>query len=186
MKKSKNVKKQSFVRVSPRHRMWGVLALFALFVCGLMVGLSFNGGTSTVTMSDTAPVVVVEPQPVVAPDMPVCARIEDLLLARIGPETSQETGQHLYNAYVYSTLAQKGCPEHTNSFKEMAVREIEIATALQDESEFDANETEIVIDAYKKMEMEAHARQFLDKIQRLTNPAIDFILQMEAIINEEQ
>ncbi len=91
----------------------------------------------------------------------------------------------LNNAKIYSSLEQKGCPKNRGQYRQLALQQIEIATALQDESEMSQEDVESVIDTYKKLEMQAQAKQVLDKVQKLTDPAIDFIIQMEKIINEE-
>ena len=55
---------------------------------------------------------------------------------------------------------------------------------LQPEENMGENDAEIVIDTFKKLDMQQEAKEFLDKIERLVDPATDFILQMEQIINE--
>ena len=45
-------------------------------------------------------------------------------------------------------------------------------------------DTVIVIDTYKKLNMQREAKEFLNKIEKLIDPATDFILQMEQVINE--
>ena len=45
-------------------------------------------------------------------------------------------------------------------------------------------DAEIVIDTFKKLDMQQEAREFLGKVEKLIDPATDFILQMEQIINE--
>lgn len=113
-----------------------------------------------------------------------CSRIEQLLKTRLYPETESEAWKHLSNADTYSTLAEKGCSENADMYKSLALREIEIATALQPAESMGENSVEVVIDTYKKLDMQKEAQVFLDKIEQLTDPAIDFILKMEKIINE--
>ena len=113
-----------------------------------------------------------------------CSRIELLLKERLYPETELEAWRHLQNAYTYSTLAEKGCVENSDMYKSLAIREIEIATALAPEETMNEPEVEVVIDTYKKLDMQHEAQVFLDKVEKLTEPAIDFILKMEKIINE--
>lgn len=116
--------------------------------------------------------------------MATCSRIEQLLKERLYPETAKESWKHAANAYTYSTLAEKGCAENSDMYKSLALREIEITTALQPEKDMGLGEVKTVIDVYKKLDMQKEAQVFLDKIEKLTDPAIDFILQMEKIINE--
>ncbi len=112
-----------------------------------------------------------------------CQEIERLLKSRIINGAGDEVAYHLENADVYSTLAARGCSGNADMYKSLALRELEIVSALSDD-ELGARDTEIVIDTYKKLNMQNQAREFLNKIQKLTNPAIDFILSMEKIINE--
>ncbi len=132
--------------------------------------------------TQAAPVVVTETVVEAPAEVITCQRIEQLLIARLNPEDTQYAEGHLYNADIYSTLAERGCAENMAYYQEMALREIDIATALQ--PEFNEDDTETVIDIYKRLDMQAAARDFLNKMQRLTDPAIDFILEMERIINE--
>ncbi len=134
--------------------------------------------------NEVAPVVVTETVVEEPAEVTTCQRIEQLLSRRLQPEDSTDSYAHLHNADTFSTLAERGCAENAEYYTEMALREIEIATALQPVDNFDESDTEIVIDVYKKLDMQAAAREFLNKMQRLTDPAIDFILQMEKVINE--
>ncbi len=120
---------------------------------------------------------------------PACAEIERAMKEQIrdcervgGYDAKVEC--YLDNAEVYSSMVQNGCPGNMMANKEMALRQIEIATALKDEAELNAEEVESVIDTYKKLQMQEQAQMVLNKIQMLTNPAIDFILQMDRIINQ--
>ena len=61
---------------------------------------------------------------------------------------------------------------------------MEIAEALQPTENMGISDAEIVIDTFKKLDMQREAQEFLNKIERLIDPATDFILQMEQIINE--
>ncbi len=112
-----------------------------------------------------------------------CQEIENLLKNKIWHGQSDDVDARLHNADVYSTLSVRGCPENSDMYKSLALRELEIVSALSDD-ELSTDDTEIVIDTYKKLNMQKQAQEFLNKIQKLTNPAIDFILAMEKIINE--
>lgn len=134
-----------------------------------------------VIIEKSTPVQVSEQQPKI---MATCSRIEQLLKERLFSEDSVEAWKHASNAYTYSTLAEKGCAENADMYKTLALREIEITTALQPEENLGTREVETVIDAYKKLDMQREAQAFLDKVEKLSEPAIDFILKMEKIINE--
>lgn len=130
---------------------------------------------------DNTPVVSDVSQPAI---ISTCARIEDLLQTRLYPEDSADAYAHLKNAETYAAIAEYGCAENADKYKALALREIQILNALQPVESMDAHETEIIIDTYKKLDMQQQAQEFLNKIEQLTDPAIEFILKMEKIINE--
>ena len=41
-----------------------------------------------------------------------------------------------------------------------------------------------MVETYKRLHMQQEAAKMLDKAKKLTNPAIDFIIQLEKIIEE--
>ena len=116
--------------------------------------------------------------------MSTCERIEQLLKRRLNSEDSTNYIDHLANADTFSSMADRGCAENADMYKAMALRELEIATALQPTENMRQRDAAIVIDTFKKLDMQQEAREFLDKIEQLIDPATDFILQMEQIINE--
>lgn len=133
--------------------------------------------------------VIIEKEPVVSATekkeiMATCSRIEELLKQRLHPEDSVNYIDHLSNADTYSTLADRGCQENAEMYKTLALRELEISTALQPEENMRQRDAAIVIDTFKKLDMQREAQEFLDKIEKLIDPATDFILQMEQVINE--
>lgn len=242
-------KKNVRVEHSTSQRIWGVLALTGLFVCGLMVGWGLNQGhANKVAQSKVAtnPAPVVEPQ-----QKETCAIIEDLLLERLNPVDSQEVGAHEYNidvyeklvmngcsenqmkyhkaavrereivaalattvnaqqtceqietllleqlpeansyswtrinrAKIYANLSERGCAENSAKYVDLAKQELEIARALEDDR-FDSDETIEVVETYKRLNMQAAAEEIFETAKKLTNPAIDFILEVEKIINEQ-
>lgn len=111
-----------------------------------------------------------------------CQEIEQVLSGMIDmfPRSAE---QYINNAQIYANLSERGCPENSQHFVELAAKELEIARALRDD-EFNESETVEVVQTYKRLEMKQVAKEVLDKVQKLTDPAIDFILQMEKIINE--
>jgi hypothetical protein len=114
-----------------------------------------------------------------------CEYIESALKARRYPmDTSSESTAHIHNAEIYANLASRGCAENAAKYRELALREIEIARALTDDKFYDNGEIIDVIETYKKLDMKAAAEQVFEKAKKLTDPAIDFILQVEKIINE--
>lgn len=241
-------KKKVQVVHTRREKIFGWLALGALFLCGLMVGLGVNGRHAPVAEIEQ----VAKPAPMVEGQAKeTCAIIEELLLERLYPVDSQEVGAHEYNinvyerlvmngcshnqqkyhnaavrereivaalqasdnsqqtceqietllleqmppangdafaridrAKIYANLSERGCAENNQKYVELAKQELEIARALEDD-EFDRQETIEVVETYKRLNMQAAAEEIFETAKRLTNPAIDFILEVEKIINEQ-
>ncbi len=165
-----------------RQRFWGIVALAGLFFCGLFVGMAINKPTNTicpessvVAPSETEIVAISEPQS-------VCAEIERLLSRHL-PVASDDVDDRIERAKIYASMAERGCPENANAYVELARQELDIARAIEDD-EFDHEETIEVVETYKRLNMQAAAEEIFEKAKKLTNPAIDFILQVEKIINE--
>ena len=51
-----------------------------------------------------------------------------------------------------------------------------------EDDEFDEYETIEVVETYKRLNMQAAAQEIFEPVKKLTNPTIDFILQVEKII----
>ena len=177
MRKNKKVQ----VIHTRQEKIFGWLALVALFVCGMMVGLGINGRPAPVTEVEQ----VVTPAPVVEPQTKeTCAIIEDLLLGRLMPDASDDADDRIERAKIYANLSERGCAENSAGYVDLAKQELEIARALEDD-EFDNDETIEVVETYKRLNMQAAAEEIFETAKRLTNPAIDFILEVEKIINEQ-
>lgn len=243
MKKSQDVR----VKHTKSQRVWGVLALVALFGCGVMVGLDFGRLNSQPKMPQGG-TVTFSPN---ANQKATCVVIEELLAQRLYPEESQSVHEHEENikiyeklvmngcsenqmkyhtmamrereivaalqqsgteqqtceqiesllleqlpyadgdadaridrAKIYANLSERGCAENSAKYVEMAKQELEIARALEDD-EFDNQETIEVVETYKRLNMQAAAEEIFETAKKLTNPAIDFILEVEKIINEQ-
>ena len=173
-----------------KHKIWAAIALAILFLCGLMLGISI-GGKCDAAIAETTADVSVESEPAPAPvavapddeDTRPCARIEKIMKWRLGNPDDQSTHTHVNNAQIYANLAENGCPENAAVYKQMAQDELTVATAIMQDYEYYNNPREI-IETYSKLEMKAKATEFLNKVQRLADPAIDFIIEMQKIINE--
>ena len=167
---------------SRRQRFWGIVALAGLFFCGLFVGMAVNKPTSLVCpessdglQSNAEVIATTEP-------VDVCAEIERLL-ARHLPVASDDVDTRIDRAKIYATMAERGCPENAATYVELARQELDIARAIEDD-DFSHEETIDVVETYKRLHMQAAAEEIFEKAKKLTNPAIDFILQVEKIINE--
>ena len=106
------------------------------------------------------------------------ALLDNLPFARNTPDTRIE------RAKIYANLSERGCPENSAKYVEMAKQELAVARALEDDK-FDEYETVEVVETYKRLNMQAAAEEIFETAKKLTDPAIDFIIQVEKIINEQ-
>ena len=112
-----------------------------------------------------------------------CEQIETLLLGQL-PTADGNSWARIDRAKIYANLSERGCAENSAKYVEMAKQELEIARALEDD-EFDNQETIKVVETYKRLNMQAAAEEIFETAKKLTNPAIDFVLEVEKIINEQ-
>lgn len=174
-------KKQITVVHSTKQRIIGALALLVLFVCGLMVGLGIND-QKVVQQKHVVQQVSAEVESV--PEMVrTCAIIEDLLVEKLPPEDASSE-HRIERAKVYANLSERGCVENSQRYVDLAKQELEIARALEDDV-FEPHETIEVVETYKRLHMQAAAEEIFEMAKKLTEPAIDFILEVEKIINEQ-
>ncbi len=118
-----------------------------------------------------------------------CEEIERVLTMKLQCrgkyETCFDVDDHVENAQIYANLSERGCPENSQKYKELAAQELEIARALTDDDVSDnRREATEMVETYKRLQMQTEATKMLEKAKRLTNPAIDFIIQLEKIIEE--
>ncbi|MDE6250977.1 MAG: hypothetical protein K2M34_05110 [Alphaproteobacteria bacterium] len=117
-------------------------------------------------------------------DMRTCEEIEEALKVHlIYNYDPDNTRARMQNAEVYSTMAERGCPENAEKYKELALRQIDVVSAVSSDNELMQNK-DAIVDTYRKLEMQEAARNFLNKMDRLINPATDFIFELERVINE--
>ena len=132
---------------------------------------------------------VVQPKPQPKPieeKLPdtTCEQIEFLLNDRLdcdlyNPECRVERAQ------IYANLSERGCAENSTKYKDLAAKELEIARALTDDNiEQNKHEATEMVETYKRLHMQKEAAKMLEKAKKLTNPAIDFIIELEKIIEE--
>ncbi len=177
--KSKSKKYQSVTHTA-RQKFFGAMALLALFVCGVMVGWSV-GNVKTVS-APVEPEQVQRPVPQVDTEK-TCLIIENLLLEQL-PPANADSEYRIIRAKIYANLSERGCNENSEKYIALAQQELEIARALEDD-EFDNDETIEMVETYKRLNMQAAAEEIFETAKKLTNPAIDFILEVEKIINEQ-
>lgn len=111
-----------------------------------------------------------------------CAKIEDELLPSIFTG-GYDTNSHINNAKIYANLSERGCPENKDKYVALAKQELELARALEDDN-LSEPEAIAVVDTYKRLRMQAAAEEVITKVKKLTDPTIEFIIQLEKIINE--
>lgn len=113
-----------------------------------------------------------------------CVMIEKNLQEKLGREYADMRAEYrIERAKIYAIMAERGCPENASGYVEAAKRELEIARGISDDK-FDQEETIEVVETYKRLQMQNAAEEIFEKAKKLTNPAIDFIMQVEKIINE--
>lgn len=114
-----------------------------------------------------------------------CRQIERILTERLYHVDSPDASAHIHNAKIYANLSERGCPENSEKYKNLAKQEIDIARALTDDNVDEyRNESVEMVETYKRLQMQKEAERMIEKAKRLTNPAIDFIIQLEKIIEE--
>lgn len=113
-----------------------------------------------------------------------CVEIERVLSATLPyADKYSNSDTRIDRAKIYANMSERGCPENSAKYVQLAKQELEIARALEDD-EFNNSETIEVVETYKRLNMQAAAEEIFDKVKKLTNPAIDFIIEVEKIINE--
>ena len=112
-----------------------------------------------------------------------CLVVEEALLENL-PSAENNPETRIYRAKIYANLSERGCPENSAKYVEMAKQELAVARALEDDK-FDEFETVEVVETYKRLNMQAAAEEIFETAKKLTDPAIDFIIQVEKIINEK-
>ena len=112
-----------------------------------------------------------------------CEQIEELLLNQL-PQADGAAFRRIDRAKIYANLSERGCAQNSAKYVELAKQELEIARALEDDK-FDEGETIEVVGTYKRLNMQAAAEEIFETAKKLTNPAIDFILEVEKIINQK-
>ena len=116
-----------------------------------------------------------------------CEKIEALWLQRLNDinfETSDDAQDYINRAKIYANLADRGCPANVDAYKELANQDLEIARALNNDRLYDRREATEMVETYKRLQMQKEAKKMIEKAKKLTNPAIDFIIQLEKIIEE--
>lgn len=117
-----------------------------------------------------------------------CREIENALNRRIiyNCDNYQYVSEcHLNNAEVYSKMAEDGCEENIEQYRQNALDELQIADGVRiNASDVNPREVRSTINTYKKLRMKNEARRYLDKVEKMLDPGIDFILELQKVIEE--
>lgn len=121
-------------------------------------------------------------------DKKPCQEIEALLIRKINNlDNVSNPEDRVERAQIYANLSERGCPENSAKYRELAKQELDVARALTDDRIEYTNEQQEatkIVETYKRLQMQQEATKMIEKAKKLANPAIDFIIQLEKIIEE--
>jgi len=172
------------------------VAFVAAIVVALVVGwLAGSAIFNKDAVTEIASVKVAQKQP-----ERTCEAIERHMLNRVVPEDEINSNNwnapetFMNNARIYSDLVRQGCPENSEKFRDLAVRQIEIATALHGEiseeeiehsgGNFHIRRIEISKEVKEETEVVREARRIMERASRLGEPALRFIAEIEKAFKE--
>ncbi len=168
-----------------KYRIYGIIGMTGLFLMGIVVGFVING-FSMFNHQIKQKIQTAKPQiEQQITNERTCEKIEILLIDHLDNEDIHDSETHIDNAKIYANLSERGCPENSAKFKALAKQELEIARALNDDHLDDVEESVEIVETYKRLQMQAEAERMIEKAKKLTNPAIDFIIELEKIIEED-
>ncbi len=117
-------------------------------------------------------------------DIPSCAVIEQTLLKRVRPDC-YDSVCHLGNAEIYSKMAEDGCLNNKKLYARKALYELQVAEGVRiNETEVSDDEIFTTVNTYKKLQMQNEARKYIKKMEKLVNPGVEFIMELQRIIEE--
>ncbi|MCL2737292.1 MAG: hypothetical protein FWE17_00305 [Alphaproteobacteria bacterium] len=186
-----------------------IAGIIAVFAGGIYLGQSGRldnlsgfikrtAATEAAAPEVPAAPVMVEPQRL--PDR-TCEAIEVQLLNRIVPEdeiNSQDnfaSEMFMHNSRIYSDLMRVGCPENSERFRDLARRQLDIASALLGEIRLDdgghiqeehrhIRRMRIAREVQEETEFVREARRIMERASRLGEPALWFIGEIERVFME--
>lgn len=113
-----------------------------------------------------------------------CEVIEKNLFRRIDGNCT-ETWCYLRNAEIYSKMAEDGCDGNKATHAKKALDELQIADGVRlDEQNVDTAEIQRTVNTYKKLQMQNEARKYIQKMEKLVNPGVEFIMELQRVIEE--
>ncbi len=118
-------------------------------------------------------------------DVEPCEVIERTLLGRIDNNCYDNAECHSYNAEVYAKMAEDGCAKNKEFNTQKALNEIQIAEGVRvRDGELSESEVKNTVNTYKKLQMQNEARRYIKKAEKLINPGVDFIMELQRVIEE--
>jgi hypothetical protein len=112
-----------------------------------------------------------------------CEIIESTLLQYVNE--CDEPNCHLHNAEIYSKIVEDGCSENQNKYGQMALNELQIADGVRvNDTDVNRDEIRSTVNTYKKLQMQNEAKKYLNKVEKLVNPGIEFIMELQRVIEE--
>lgn len=112
-----------------------------------------------------------------------CELIEETLLRRI--QNCDGVWCHLGNAEVYSKMAEDGCAQNKETNTKKALDELQIADGVRlNDSDVQMDQVRSTINTYKKLQMINEARKYINKVQKLVDPGVEFIMELQRIVEE--
>jgi len=114
-----------------------------------------------------------------------CNIIETTLLANIMHDCGDSSDCHLQNAAIYSKIVEDGCVENQQQYGRKALDELQIAEGVRiNETEVGMGEMRTTVNTYKKLKMQNEARKYIQKMEKLVEPGVDFIMELQRVIEE--
>ncbi len=113
-----------------------------------------------------------------------CGVIERTLLSTIH-DCYDSPNCHLDNAEIYSKIAEDGCPANQQKYAQKALDELQISEGVRiNETDVNRGEIRSTVNTYKKLQMQNEAKKYIKKVEKLVNPGIDFIMELQRVIEE--
>lgn len=112
-----------------------------------------------------------------------CDVIETLLLKQLkyySASNSPDPKEHFGRAQIYAKLSNVGCIENYDKYRSMAMKEMAIAHALNTSKWQGDKEIARETKEYKKKDNK-EAKETFEIVKELTDPAIEFILELEEV-----
>ncbi len=129
----------------------------------------------------------------IQPNDAPCLVIEKNLLSNNLINECEHRGEpyecYANNAAVYAQVAEEGCPEHAEFYKQRALEQIQISDGVRSQNVHPGgyafeSQTRSIVNAYNSLKMKEEARKYLKKVEKLVGPGVDFIMEIQRVIDE--